>query len=328
MMKKVVMTGPRTSKVVEVEKPIISNNELLVKVLYTGLCHSEWYPWSTAKAGDVFGHEPMGIVEEVGADVTGFAVGDRVSGLGQGFCEYIAMDPANTVKLPKDLEDKDGLAEPLSCIMSGAARIPIKTPGDTVAIVGAGYMGLGMLSLLKASGAGKVVVVDPRPEARALAMKLGAAEAYAPDEIPQEYILNWDTMSQDLSDTSQEIDIFKQGFDVVVEFAGTESALQLAGDMVCAHGFLGIGGYHNDGNRSIDFKLWNFKSMDMVNLHERRKDYQTHCCQNSLEMLASGQWDFKGACTHEYTLETMDEGFNAMEHKPEGYIKGIVRCSY
>ena len=51
-MKKIVMTGPGKSHVVEVPKPEVTDDSLLVKVTYTGMCHSEWYPWSVAKAGD------------------------------------------------------------------------------------------------------------------------------------------------------------------------------------------------------------------------------------------------------------------------------------
>ena len=60
-MKKLVMKGPRQSEVIEVPVPEINDNQLLVKVTYTGMCHSEWYPWSIAKAGEEFGHESVGV---------------------------------------------------------------------------------------------------------------------------------------------------------------------------------------------------------------------------------------------------------------------------
>lgn len=78
-MKQIVMTGPKTSKIIDVEIPKIDDNHILVRVTYTGMCHSEWYPWSTAQPGDVFGHETVGVVAEVGRNVRGFSVGDRVT---------------------------------------------------------------------------------------------------------------------------------------------------------------------------------------------------------------------------------------------------------
>ena len=114
-MKKIVMEEPGKSKIVEVEIPKINENQLLVKVRYTGICHSELYPWSVAQAGQTFGHEPMGTVVEVGKNVKGFQVGDRVSGLGGGYAEYIVMDPIITVHIPDNVADEDAVVEPHSC---------------------------------------------------------------------------------------------------------------------------------------------------------------------------------------------------------------------
>lgn len=327
-MRQIIMTGPGTSRVADVPVPEITEEELLVRVTYTGMCHSEWYPWNTAKAGEIFGHEPVGVVEKAGKNVKGFQPGDRVSGLAGGYAEYIVMRPERTIHVPDHVPDEDAVLEPLSCLLSGAERVPVVTPGCTVAIVGAGYMGLGMLSLLKLKGAGKIIVVDPREEARENALRMGAAEVYAPDNIPEEYILNWETMDQDLSKKDQEVDLFKTGVPIVIEFAGTESALRLAGDMVCAHGFLGVGGYHNnDCDRSIDFKLWNFKSFTLENLHERRNEYQASLCQKCMDLIASGQWKFTGMSRHIYEMEDFDRANREMEEKPRGYIKALVRCS-
>lgn len=328
-MKKIIMEGPKKSKVIDVDIPKITPDQLLVKLTYTGLCHSECYPWSVAKAGDSFGHEPVGIVADVGSNVKGFKIGDRVTGLGGGYAEYIVMDPSLTIHVPDNLSDEDAVAEPLACLLSAASRMPIDTPGDPAAVVGAGYMGLGMISLLKLKGAGKIVAVDPREEARENALRFGATEVYAPEELPQEYLLNWDNWGKpDLSDPGKRTDIFNTGFARVVEFAGTESALRLAGDMVCAHGMLGIGGYHNDRERIVDFKLWNIKAIDANSLHERRMDYLVHCCKNALDLLASGAWDYKGVSTHIYDMKDFDQANHDMLNKPKGFIKALIRCSY
>ena len=87
-MKQLVMEGPRKSRIVDVPVPEISGAQLLVKVTLTGMCHSEWYPWSTAKKGDVFGHEAVGVVAAVGPGVTKFQPGDRVTGLGGGYWKF------------------------------------------------------------------------------------------------------------------------------------------------------------------------------------------------------------------------------------------------
>jgi threonine dehydrogenase-like Zn-dependent dehydrogenase len=330
-MKTIIMDGPRKSRIIEVDVPKINDDQLLVKVKYTGMCHSEWYPWTIATKGTQFGHEPMGYVADVGKNVTGFKIGDRVSGLAGdygAYSEYVVMEPKFTVHIPDNVSDEDAIAEPLSCLVSAASKVQIVVPGDSVAVVGAGYMGLGMISLFKLKGAGQIVAIDPREEARENALKFGATEVYAPDELPSDYILNWNNWgSEDSSKSGKKIDIFNTGFKSVMEFTGTESGLRLAGDMVSAHGLLGIGGYHNDIDRNIDFKLWNVKAFTAINCHERRADFQTVCCQKSLELLSSGKWNFKGLSTHIYTMDEFDKANEEMESKPNGYIKALVKCS-
>ena len=144
MMRQMVMAGPRKSKIIEVPIPKYSDDEMLVKVTLTGMCHSELYPWATAKEGDILGHEAIGVVAEVGKNVRGFRAGDRVTGLGGGaYKEYIVVSPAKTAHVPDCLKDEDAISEPLVCLLSTAMKLPVETLGDTVAVVGCGYMGLG-----------------------------------------------------------------------------------------------------------------------------------------------------------------------------------------
>lgn len=162
-MKKIVMQGARKSIIVETDIPKITDDEILVKVKYTGICHSEYYPWLTATGGEEFGHETMGYIADVGKNVTEFKIGDRVTGLGGGgYREYIVMEPSKTMKVPENISDEDAVVEPLGCLMSGGSRMMPKLLDDEIAVVGTGYMGLGMISMFKAMGYGKVVGVDIR----------------------------------------------------------------------------------------------------------------------------------------------------------------------
>lgn len=327
-MRQIIMTGPGKSKVIDVPIPEINDDEILVRVTLSGICHSEYYPWLTAKDGDVLGHESIGVVEKLGKNVTGFKIGDRVSGLGGGaFKEYIVMEPAKCFHVPDSLKDEDAITEPLACQLSAAMKLPIKTLGDSIAVVGCGYMGLGAISLFKAMGYGQIVAVDKRDIALENAKKFGATEVYKPEELPREYILNYDTMGQiDLTRDSDNALLFNLGFDTVMEFTGTEDGLQLAGDMVKAHGRLGIGGYHNDGMRSIDYQLWNFKAITTINCHERRVMYEAGLCKRCLELLDSGLWKFTGV-TRVYEMEEFDQANRDLDAHKDNYIKGAIRCS-
>ncbi len=327
-MKKLIMEGPKKSKITDVSIPKITDDEILVKVRYTGMCHSEFYPWTTAKKGDTFGHETMGFVAEVGRNVTGFSVGDRVTGLGGGgYSEYIVMKPEKTLHIPKNLKDEDAICEPLGCLMSVGTRMMPKILGDTVCVVGAGYMGLGMISLFRAMGYGDIIAVDKRKEARENALKYGADRVYSTDELTKDMYLDWNTWdSPDLKRDGHKTDIFHIGFNNVMEFTGTPDGLDLAGRMVCAHGRLGIGGFHNDGLRNVDFKLWNMKAMDMINCHERRIGFEVGLCRRALTLISKGIWKFTDTVTNIYSMEEFDKANLDMETHNGNFIKGAVRC--
>lgn len=327
-MKKIVMVGPRKSKIVETDIPRINDNQILVKVKYTGMCHSEWYPWSTAQGGEEFGHEAMGYVVDVGKNVVGFKIGDRVTGLGGGsYREYIAMNAIRAMLVPENIADEDAVVEPIGCLMSVGSRMMPKLLDDEVAVVGAGYMGLGMISLFKTMGYGKVTAIELRPEARENALRYGADVALHPDELDKSFYLNWKTWeSPDLKRNGHKTDIFHMGFQNVMEFTGTPSGLELAGALVCAHGRVGVGGFHNDGMRTVDFKLWNMKAFELINCHERRIDFETELCRRGLDLISKGLWKFTGAANKIYSMDEFDKANYDMENHTDNFIKGLVKC--
>lgn len=317
-MKALVMKGARQSTVVDVPDLQPAAGEVLVKVKYTGACMSDWHPWNEARGGERMGHEPLGTVAALGAGVAGFQLGDRVTGLAKTptYAQYCLCNADCIVHIPDNLADEDAVAEPLSCLVSVASKLRIEKAGDPVAVVGAGYMGLGVLTLLKLQGAGRIVAVDPRAEARENALRFGADEAYAPESVPAKYLVTqWDGTMWD------------RGFRVVSEFAGVESALRLAGDMTAIHGVLGVGGWHQGGLRTVDFRLWGWKGITVINTHERRTAFQVDCCRNALAMLSAGQWGFKGVSNSIYALDEFDRANSDMENKPKGFIKALIRCN-
>lgn len=327
-MKKLIMDGPRKSRIIDVDVPKIDDNQILVKVKYTGMCHSELYPWTVAVPGQELGHETMGYIADVGRNVKGFKIGDRVTGLGGGgYREYIVMEPEKTMIVPENIKDEDAIVEPLGCLMSAGTRMMPKLLDDEIAVVGTGYMGLGMISMFRAMGYGKIVAVDLREEARENALKYGADEAYHPDELRPYYYLNWQNWdSPDLKRDGHKTDIFHMGFQNVMEFAGTSDGLNLAAEMNCAHGRLGIGGFHNESLRTVDFKLWNMKALDIVNCHERRIDFETELCRRGLDLISKGIWKFTGATNNIYSLEEFDKAQEDMENHTNNFIKGAVKC--
>jgi L-iditol 2-dehydrogenase len=180
-------------RVEEVPKPEIGSDEILVEMKACGVCGSdlmEWYLRSRAPL--VLGHEPTGVVIDVGDGVENFDAGDRVfvhhhvacltchycmrgdytmcERFAQtnihpgGFAEYFRVPAPNvqvdTLKIPNDLPFEEAtLIEPIGCCLRASSKCDIQ-PGDTVGIIGAGPSGIIHIMLAKLRGAGQVVTSD------------------------------------------------------------------------------------------------------------------------------------------------------------------------
>lgn len=315
-MKAAVLKKAGYMQVEERPIPEIKENEMLIRMLVCGTCLSEYPDWKNGEsAGKILGHEPVGIVEKTGSQITGFKPGDRVTGLFKNcFAEYAVSTEELALLVPEGLKDEEAIGEPWSCLVSGADRTDVKF-GDTVAVVGCGYMGLGVMQLLKLKGAGKIIAVDIRKESLELAKRFGADEVYTPEELPNKYIVDeWND------------EMFIRGVDVAAEVTGGAAGLELAGKMVRPHGVLSIVGFHQSGGlREIDMKLWNWKAITVINAHERRNRMQMEFMREALAMFQNKKINMKPMMTNEYSLEEINKAFTEMKEKPEGYIKGYVR---
>jgi threonine dehydrogenase-like Zn-dependent dehydrogenase len=309
------LIAPRTSEVVEAATTEPGPGEVLVQVQTCGVCASELHPWQDGWPGypHRFGHEPVGVIAGVGQGVTRFQEGDRVTGLFKGaYADLCLASEEILAPVPANVRNEAALGEPIACLVNAQRRTPVDL-ADQVAVIGLGFMGLGMLQLLKLRGPSRIVAIDVREEARDAARRFGADEVYHPSELPDEFFLtrfsDWDS---------------DRGFDVVVEGSGTQPGLTLAGELVRAHGILSILGYHQGGPRQVDVGMWNWKAIDVVNAHVRRQDLLMESMRIGLELTAHGLLDIGALVTHRYGLEEVDLAYTALESKPEGFLKAVI----
>jgi threonine dehydrogenase-like Zn-dependent dehydrogenase len=275
-----------------------------VKVLACGVCASELHAVEeTLEAYPVtMGHEPLGLIDAVGEGVRSLTVGIRVTGgFGPSFADYVVTDHRNVVVVPDELSTEESIGEPLGCVVEGRRRTPV-VAGDRVALVGGGYMGLLMLQVLRVTGAGDVVVIDPRESARSAAVTFGATETLDPDDLAGE---------------------LNERFDVAFEATGTQPGLDLASRLVREHGMLSILGYHQ-ARRTVDMQMWNWKAIDVVNAHVRRRDYLNEAIRRGLDLVRLGRIHPGKLITHRFGLDEVGEAFEALIAKPDGYIKSII----
>jgi D-arabinose 1-dehydrogenase-like Zn-dependent alcohol dehydrogenase len=129
-------------------------------------------------APGALGHEGWGAVDAIGEGVTGVAPGDRVAMLsGNAYAEYDVADAASVVRLPDSLAGIAFPGEPFGCAMNIFRRSDIRA-GQSVAIVGIGFLGALLVRLASKAGA-RVIAISRREESLELARRMGAAETIA-----------------------------------------------------------------------------------------------------------------------------------------------------
>ena len=205
-MKAAAFSRQNEMAVIDAPEPNAGSGQVVLKVHACGICGSDLHACQYGMgmpAGSIMGHEFCGEIHEIGANVSGFRMGERVAGLPFVFCgecercrsgmeihchnlkglglgqlpgayaEFVACPAASLYKLPANMSSRDGaLVEPLSVGLHAVKRSRI-VPGMTVVVMGAGPIGLATLTWAKARGA--VVVVSELAEGRGeLARKLGA----------------------------------------------------------------------------------------------------------------------------------------------------------
>ena len=315
-MKAAVLAGPGALRIDQVAVPQPGPGEVRLRLEGCGVCASnvepwEGQPWSSfpGEPGGL-GHEGWGSVDAVGEGVTGVAVGDRVAALsGHAFAEHDLVAADRLVTLPETLAGKPVPGEPLGCAFNIFRRADVRA-GQTVAIVGIGFLGAVLTRLASEAGA-RVVAISRRQESLDLARHYGAAET-----IP-------------MHDHYQIIEAVKaltdgRGCERVIEAVGKQWPLDLAGELVAEGGRLVIAGYHQDGPRQVSMQMWNWKGIDVANAHERDPAVQMRGLREAVEAVASGRLDPAPLYSHRYRLDQLGEALAATRDKPEGFVKALI----
>ena len=186
-MKAAVYHGPRDIRVEQVERPVTGDDEVLVRVRACGICGSDLHMYRLGmfevlgrpidEDRRIMGHELSGEIVEVGEKVSGFRVGDRITGLGHGgFAEYVAVPVTKRSPhiLPEPISFEDGATlEPLATSLHGVS-LGRPAAGETVVVLGAGIIGLGCVQAIRATVDCHVIAVDVSERRLNMAKRLGA----------------------------------------------------------------------------------------------------------------------------------------------------------
>src|SRR5829696_8748721 len=307
-----VVTGPGKVRVDDVARPEPGPGQVRLRLEGSGVCASNLTPWAGPEwmrfptAPGALGHEGWGVIDAVGAGVEGLRAGQAVAALSyHAYAEYDVADAAAVVPLPDALAGQPFPGEPLGCAMNIFRRSEI-APGQTVAIVGIGFLGAILTKLASDAGA-RVIAVSRRPYSLEVARRMGAAEAIGMDDGKR---------------VVEQVSAMTEGAlcDRVIEAVGKQPALDLATELTRERALLVIAGYHQDGPRQVNMWLWNWRGLDVVNAHERDPRIYVAGMREAVDAVAAGRLNPASLCTHRYPLGRLDEALNATRDRPDGFL--------
>jgi threonine dehydrogenase-like Zn-dependent dehydrogenase len=311
-----VLNGPQSVTLLRQAPVAPAPRQIRVRLEGCGVCGSnlpvwEGRPWfEYPRPAGSPGHEGWGRVDAVGEEVAEFRAGDRVAVLSyHAFADYDLAEADQAVRLPAELDGQPFPGEALGCAMNVLRRSDLRA-GQTVAVVGIGFLGALLVSLAAGAGA-RVIALGRRRFARELAHRMGAAET-----VP-------------LGDAHAAVGAVKEltggrGCERVIEATGWQMPLDVATELTAEGGRLIIAGYHQDGMRQVNMQLWNWRGLDVINAHERDPRQAIAGMRAAVEAVASGRLNPAPLYTDQFRLEEIGRAFAGMSGRPEGFMKAIL----
>ncbi|HEV3002043.1 MAG TPA: alcohol dehydrogenase catalytic domain-containing protein [Solirubrobacteraceae bacterium] len=314
-MQAILIERPRSARLVDVPVPEPAAGQVLVEIEGCGVCGSDLSAWLGASESGyprppgAPGHESWGRIAAVGDGVHGLSVGDRVATLAQrAYAQYDLAGAETVVPLPPALDGKPFPGEALACGVNASHRAAFR-PGESVAVVGVGFLGAIIVQLAKNAGA-RVIVSSRRRYAQRIGLAMGADEAIGLDEHTVDRVKEWNG---------------GELCDCVVEVTGVERPLDVAGRLTKIRGRLVIAGYHQGGRRSIDLELWNWRGLDVVNAHERDPAVYARGMAEAVDAVVRGDLDPSPLYTDEFALADAAAALEKAADRPDGFLKALLR---
>ncbi len=317
-------------------KPEVGHNDVLIKIRKTAICGTDmhiyhWDDWSqkTIPVPMVVGHEFVGEIAEVGIEVKGFKVGDRVSGEGHitcghcrncragrrhlcrntygvgvnrpgAFAEYLVIPAENAFKIPDDISDElASIFDPFGNAVHTALSFDLV--GEDVLITGAGPIGIMAAAVCRHVGARHVVITDVNEYRLDLALKMGASRAV-------------NVAKDSLEDVMKELGM-TEGFDVGLEMSGVPQAFQQMLKTMNHGGKIAMLGIP-PGEMGVDWNQVIFKGLIIKGIYGREM-YETW--YKMVSMLQSGL-DISPIITHRYSVDDFQKGFETMGSGQSGKV--------
>ena len=320
----------------DVPEPITGSNDVKIKIHKTAICGTDlhiynWDEWSqnTIKTPRIIGHEYVGEIVEIGANVRNWKIGDMVSGEGHivcgkcrnclaghghlcketigvgvnrdgAFAQYLVIPQENVRACAKDIpEEMYAIFDPFGNAVHTA--LSFNCVGEDVLITGAGPIGIMAAAVCKFVGARHVVITDINDNRLELAKKLGI-----------QYTVN--TAKEKLSDVMERLSI-REGFDVGLEMSGSEIALNTMIDHMVHGGRIALLGILKNDSR-VDWNKVIFNGLILKGIYGR----EMHETWYKMSAMLQGGLDISKIITHRLDIRDYEQGFAAMNSGKSGKV--------
>ena len=320
----------------DVPEPSVGTNDVKIKIHKTAICGTDlhiynWDEWSqqTIQTPRVIGHEYVGEIVEMGANVRNLNIGDLVSGEGHivcgkcrnclagkghlcketvgvgvnrdgAFAEYLVIPQENVRKCEEGIpEEMYSIFDPFGNAVHTA--LSFNLVGEDVLITGAGPIGIMAAAVCKFAGARHVVITDINDTRLELAKKLGI-----------EYTVN--TMKEDLSRIKKELYI-KEGFDIGLEMSGSEIAFNTMIDNMVNGGRIALLGILKK-DAKIDWGKIIFNGLIIKGIYGREMSETWY----KMSAMLQGGLDISNIITHRLDIRDYEQGFEAMNSGTAGKV--------
>ncbi len=315
--KALVLSAAKKVELTEVEVAAPRENEVSVAVRVCGICAGDVYAFSQRlekpRYPHRFGHEGVGVVRELGSGVEGLKAGDAVALMGGAphFSEYVTVPRENVFALPAGADPLHlWLVEPVACVVNTLQHAGV-TPGDTVAVIGTGFMGLLLLQGLRFTLAGEVYAADIEPLRVKLAEKFGPSKSFdLSSPSGKESLVAVGTSAYD-------------GMNIVFEVSGVAGALDLAAGLVRRGGTLVIVGWHHEP-RTLDLSRWHMGGYRVLNTSPMCEPNFGSVFGRSIRLMQRGVFDLSLLVTHVQPASHAQELFEVAASRADGYLKGVI----
>lgn len=341
-MKALVLHKIRDLRVEEVAKPKPGPGQVLVRVRAVGLCGSDVHYYTHGRIGEqvvkapmIVGHEGAGEVAALGPGAEGLQVGQRLAlepALSCGrcefcltgrpnlcpkvkfcstppnnglMCEYAVIEAHQCIPIPDALSwDEAAMLEPLQ-VGVHANNLARVLPDETVAVVGAGCIGLGCMQVARVAGAGRLIATDKLDYRLKLARKLGADE----------------TINVDKKDPLAEVQRLTggRGADVVFECTNRAAGAPQAWSLAAIGGRVIMVGIPEEDEITIDAHTPRRKELRVQYIRRSR-----HAARQAIDLVASGRIDVATWVTHRVPLARAKKAFDMVADYADGVLKAVI----